>query len=567
VSIVTPVFEPGPELHETAITVFSQSFQQWEWIIVDDGSKSGNAANTINTCVDSDERVRLVRLPSNNGLSAARNAGIATARSPYVVLLDGDDLLEPTAIEKWWWYLESSPERSFCKGYSIGFGAECYLWSNGFHDHEAFLDANQLDVTSMIRLNVFQTVGGFDESNRHGLEDWEFWLRCADRGLWGGTVPEYLNWYRRRDNETRWTNLTKEGTEAFHRSLMQRFPRLWETGFPILPNCDSVLETTSMVGKNHLLVHSPRLLLIEQALGGRAEDAWNLTFLEALKADGWQVTVVVTSGTDCDESPRFSAITPDVFIAPHFVHSTDIPVFLDYLISSRQFDIACVSRSDLGHRLVGDMATRNPTMSWFTLEGDSPKAEIPSSTPTIKDPVTRHHEALKARLLDAFDTTDLRVLQECRPNPSVMLDSESRLRIVIEALQDEQIRIDRQHVVDRASFATKIRELEVWNARERDAIDWLNAERTKLMGLLDDATSDVSERTKRIAELEAWAAEQQQAIEWLNAERTKLTALLDAAASDVSERNQRIAALEIWAEEQKHAIEWLNSEKTRLEGQ
>ena len=110
----------------------------------------------------------------------------------------------------------------------VGFGAETYLWTSGFHEGPAFLSANRVDMTSLIRRDVHRAVGGFDESIRGGLEDWEFWLRCADAGFWGGTLPEYLDWYRRRPSHgDRWENWDGgERERRFARDLRSRFPRL-----------------------------------------------------------------------------------------------------------------------------------------------------------------------------------------------------------------------------------------------------------------------------------------------------------------------------------------------------
>jgi hypothetical protein len=118
------------------------------------------------------------------------------------VQLDSDDLLETTAVEKWFWFLESYPEYAFCKGYSVGFGAREYLWDKSFHLGKTFLCENLVDPTSMIRKDIHTIVNGYDESIRQGLEDWDFWLRCASKGYWGGNIPEYLDWYRRREKTT-----------------------------------------------------------------------------------------------------------------------------------------------------------------------------------------------------------------------------------------------------------------------------------------------------------------------------------------------------------------------------
>ena len=108
-----------------------------------------------------DPRIRVLDHPDNCGPSAARNTGAQAAQTAYIVQLDSDDLLEPTAVEKWVWFLESYSEYAFTKGYSVGFGAQEYLWQKGFHNGKDFLEENIVAVTSMIRTAVYTAVGGF----------------------------------------------------------------------------------------------------------------------------------------------------------------------------------------------------------------------------------------------------------------------------------------------------------------------------------------------------------------------------------------------------------------------
>ena len=73
------------------------------------------------------------------------------------------------------------------KGHTVGFGGQQYLWTRGFGDREAFLTENVTTATAMIRRAVHEAVGGFAEEFRGGMEDWDFWLHCADHGYWGAT--------------------------------------------------------------------------------------------------------------------------------------------------------------------------------------------------------------------------------------------------------------------------------------------------------------------------------------------------------------------------------------------
>src|SRR5207247_934324 len=145
-------------------------------------------------------------------------------------------------------------------------GAEEYLWEFGFHDRQAFLEANMVPSTGMIRRAAYDTAGGNDEEMRHGLEDWDFWLRAAHRGLWGATLPEYLSWYRRRERHSdRWRDWAPEGEGRFRDQLKTRYPGLWNGRFPdihLRPHLQGDGARHELPCDNRLRKEKPRLLLI-----------------------------------------------------------------------------------------------------------------------------------------------------------------------------------------------------------------------------------------------------------------------------------------------------------------
>jgi glycosyltransferase involved in cell wall biosynthesis/GT2 family glycosyltransferase len=350
-TIVTPFFNTDPEIFgETVISVQRQSLQQWEWLIVDDGSTRDDSRELLSNLRGSDPRIRVLFQGANRGPASARNAGVSHARSPFVLFLDSDDMLEPTTAEKWLWYLFSHPEHAFVKGFSVGFGVDEYLWRRGVHDGGAILAENVADVTCVIRRSVVQSVGGYDERLRGGLEDWEFWLRCAAAGNWGATIPEYLNWYRRKPNVAeRWKNwddgpLQRELLRAWRR----RYPHLWKKGIPRLtPSTQpsSPLEFEMLRCENRIAKQKQRLLLLAPwtALGGA--DKFNLDLIDQLARRGWETTIVTTLQGDHSWMPEFAKLTPDIFALSHFLKPDEYPRFLRYLIRSRDADAILIAHS------------------------------------------------------------------------------------------------------------------------------------------------------------------------------------------------------------------------------
>ena len=192
VSVVMPYREAHATLRTSVASVLRQSLAAFELLIVDDHSTSAAADRALAWAAHEDARVRIVRLEEGRrGLSAARNAGFEQAAAHYVMMLDADDQLEPTVLEKSAWFLHTHPTAGFVKGYTVGFGAQEYIWTKGFSRRDEFLVSNTASEATMVRRSHWLAVGGFDETMTTGLEDYEFWLRSASAGVWGGTLRSW----------------------------------------------------------------------------------------------------------------------------------------------------------------------------------------------------------------------------------------------------------------------------------------------------------------------------------------------------------------------------------------
>lgn len=395
VSVVTPYFNTGEVFLETAQSVLGQSLQQFEWLIINDASTDAAALRVLEPFRkmgdDPDRpgpRVRVIDHAKNLGLAATRNSGYRLAAADLVFQIDADDLIEPTTLEKCAWRLHSRPVEAFVKGKTVGFGGDRYLWDRGFHDGPAFRDDNLATATAMIRKSTWHAVGGFDETIRHGMEDWDFWLRCAERGLWGGTINEHLDWYRRRANQhADWDNLaSRRGRERFIAHLRSACPRVTTQGhWPAMPaqwhvSMESIRPVPPF--SNRLARSARRLLLILPWMRMGGADRFNLDLVKCLtqmpaSADGvgggpWEVTVVTTMwGTGGGagvagglDDPRqsvgagnewfseFTRFTPDVFMSHNYVRLVDAPSFLEYVIRSREPEVVMVTNSRLGYQVL-----------------------------------------------------------------------------------------------------------------------------------------------------------------------------------------------------------------------
>ncbi len=358
VSLVTPFYNTGEIFHETAQSVMAQSLQQFEWIIVNDGSTDAAARRVLDVYRAIDARVRVLDLPHNVGSAAARNRGVDAACTQLIAHLDSDDLLEPTALEKWLWFMTSYPEFGAVTSYNVHFGVREWVRQNGFEVGRLILEDNLVGMRSMMRRAVHLAAGGFNEENRQGLIDWEYWLRVAAAGFWGGTVPEPLTWYRRRRGHGRtWPNWQPEGRRLFEQRVRRAHESLWQPGgFPhvlLAPHTPFAPVPDDLPCANLLLKPCPRRLIV----CGERTDVGRVV---ALIEPGHQITIASTAPQDGAWLAAATRHTPDVFIIPNIVRLWDQPRLLRYLAASRQVDEIVICGSALGCLLAPYLRAHRP---------------------------------------------------------------------------------------------------------------------------------------------------------------------------------------------------------------
>ena len=98
VSIVTPSYNSKPFIKETIDSVLSQTYQNWEMIIVDDSSEDDSVAY-IENLIKNEDRITLITLNKNNGAAMARNRALEVAKGRYIAFLDSDDVWLPKKLE------------------------------------------------------------------------------------------------------------------------------------------------------------------------------------------------------------------------------------------------------------------------------------------------------------------------------------------------------------------------------------------------------------------------------------------------------------------------------------
>ena len=187
VSVVTATHNGLTTLPETIAAVKAQTYPAIEHIIVDDGSDDEAFLQYLSSPPDG---VQVIR-QANAGPAAARNRGIDAATGTYILLLDDDDLIDPTYIEKAAQILDrKEADIVYCQ--ADRFGEVTCPWDLPPFSPVAMLVDNVVFITALFPKELWRIAGGFDESMKKGLEDYDFWLTQLEHDAQFYRIPEVL---------------------------------------------------------------------------------------------------------------------------------------------------------------------------------------------------------------------------------------------------------------------------------------------------------------------------------------------------------------------------------------
>ena len=171
VSVVVPCFNLGAYLDEAVQSVLDQTFQDFEIIIVDDGSNDSVTQNLLTSYRR--PRTRIVRT-SNRGLALARNYGLDQANGKYISFLDADDVLEPAFLARTVSVLDRDKDVAFASCWLTAFGARSFDWTPANCSLPGLLVEDTVCTAALTRRDAVIDVGGFDpKMPAQGYEDWD----------------------------------------------------------------------------------------------------------------------------------------------------------------------------------------------------------------------------------------------------------------------------------------------------------------------------------------------------------------------------------------------------------
>lgn len=213
ISILLPFRNAASTLDAAVASIATQTFQDWELLLIDNGSSDDGSAISRNYS-ERDPRIRVIEEP-NIGISHALNMGLEHASGRYIARMDADDISHPERLANQVAYLDAHPEigvigtrTAFETSVQKSEGMKAFVkWQNAIlspHDHyvKRFVDAPIAHPTVLFRRELVDHFGGYDTGPLP--EDHELWLRWMHHGVRVAKLPEeLLIWSDRIDRLSR----------------------------------------------------------------------------------------------------------------------------------------------------------------------------------------------------------------------------------------------------------------------------------------------------------------------------------------------------------------------------
>jgi glycosyltransferase involved in cell wall biosynthesis len=199
ISVILPVFNAEMTIAVAIESILSQSFRDFELILIDDGSKD-QTLKVIEPYVGKDSRIVLLKNPQNMRLARSLNRGIEVARGKYLARMDADDYSYPDRLEKQFRYMEAHPEIGVSGGTMEVVDSldrvtsiRRYFLEDGEIRKNIFYFSPFCHPAIIIRKSVIDKVGGFIHEY-NPAEDYELYFRIGKISHFGNLNDTLLRY-------------------------------------------------------------------------------------------------------------------------------------------------------------------------------------------------------------------------------------------------------------------------------------------------------------------------------------------------------------------------------------
>ena len=197
VSIIIPYYNAAKYIKETVDAIITQTYKDWEVIIVNDCSSAPETAAVLQEIAAMDDRIKVIKTEANGGAGVARNLGIAAAQGRYLAFCDSDDWWYPTKLEEQLKFMEDNKYPFTCTWYEDAdenLNPYYTMKQESKQSYRSMLSGCNIGTPGVI-IDI-SVLGKKQMPTLRRAEDWGFWMLYLRATDYIYTYPKALWKYR-----------------------------------------------------------------------------------------------------------------------------------------------------------------------------------------------------------------------------------------------------------------------------------------------------------------------------------------------------------------------------------
>jgi glycosyltransferase involved in cell wall biosynthesis len=228
ISVIIPCFNHGEYIDEAVESVLKQTYQDFEIIIINDGSTDELTNRLLSEYSKPKTTILTIR---HQGLAAARNTGIEKSKGEYILPLDADDKIGNKYAEEAVKMLDLNKHVGIVYCEADRFNEKYERWELKEYNLQEELIENQIFCSAFFRKQDWEMVGGYNPKMIYGYEDWDFWLSLIEMGRKVYKLPD-VHFYNRVREDSMVQKIDAEKQRFLFKQLyLNHFP-LYSKEFP-----------------------------------------------------------------------------------------------------------------------------------------------------------------------------------------------------------------------------------------------------------------------------------------------------------------------------------------------
>jgi glycosyltransferase involved in cell wall biosynthesis len=246
VTVCVTFYNLGAYLPATLASLAAQTYSKLEVLVIDDGSTDAASIRVFKEQQERYPQFRFISQP-NAGVSVARNQGLAAAKGEYLIFVDADNVPMPHMVERFVAGIRGRPDVAALSCYYLAFREPtdiarsnfCYAYrpTGGSHVMGSIQNVYG-DANSIYRPAVLNAVGAFEIDRDSATEDWELFVKLVNAGYQVDVLPDYLFYYRHREESRARTTKTYRN----HQRVLRQYFRAKR-----LPEAEQMALWTALV--------------------------------------------------------------------------------------------------------------------------------------------------------------------------------------------------------------------------------------------------------------------------------------------------------------------------------